>query len=275
MGDDYLQSYDNAAKGKKYITSSQIASFCECGVEYFRRYIMKEKTGYGSGAAYGMAGHYAENEINLRPKIKTKKDVPLDVVQDAFRDRLQSIKGDIRWNKKERKEGVRKLWRGMQDGGILSMEKLHLELAPQIQPISIEAKIRIPLKDFPLDIMGTWDIECRRDIWDWKFKGKTPNQADADANIGFTIYNAAKKINDGIAPRHLHMAGIVKLKRGPKIFDIITKRNDDDFHRVLLTVNKIQKSIEAGIFLPASPLSWKCSPNWCDFFETCTDRIKR
>ena len=170
---------------------------------------------------------------------------------------------------------MRKLWRGMQDGGIDAMEKLHLELAPKIQPITIEAKIRIPLKDFPKDILGTWDIECKREIWDWKFRSKTPGQKDADANMGLSIYHAAKKAKDGIAPKSIHMAGIVRLKRGAKTFNITTKRNDDDFNRILLTVSKIQKSIDAGIFLPASPLSWKCAPAWCDHFETCTERVKR
>ena len=154
-------------------------------------------------------------------------------------------------------------------------------LHPDFRPVTdrflarlVEAKIMIPLKDFPLDIMGTWDIETKRDIWDFKFKGKTPNQKDADANTGFTVYSMAKKVKDGMAPKSIHMAGIVKLKT-PKTFDITTKRDDHDFHKLLLTVNKIQKSIDAGIFLPASPLSWKCSENWCSYFNICKERLKR
>lgn len=275
MGKDtYISDYDAAAGNKEYITSSQIGAFCECGVEYRKRYIERLASGRGASAAFGTAGHFAENDINLAQKIMTKKDVPLDVVQDAFRDKLQSMKGDIDWNKKERKEGVRKLWRSMQDTGPEVMERLHTEIAPKIQPITIEAKIRIPLKDFPKDILGTWDVETRRDIWDWKFKGKTPSQKDADANTGLTIYAMAKKVKDGVAPRSIHMAGVVRLKK-PKIFDLVTKRDDDDFHRVLLTVNKIQRSIDAGIFLPASPLSWKCSSNFCSYFETCREKLKR
>ncbi|MCK5617330.1 PD-(D/E)XK nuclease family protein [Candidatus Pacearchaeota archaeon] len=273
MGDDYLNSYDNAAKGKRYITSSQIGTFCECGVAYRKSYIERLKTGSGSGAVFGTAGHFAENEINLRQKIKSKVDVPVDVVQDAFRDRLQGMKGDIEWNKAERKEGVRKLWREMKETGIVAMERLHLDLAPKIQPISIEAKIVIPLKNFPIDIMGTWDVECRRDLWDFKFKKKTPTQNDADKNLGFTLYAMAKTVKDGKPPRSIKMAGIVRLKRGPKTFEITTKRTEDDFRRVLLTVNKIEKSIQAGIFLPASPLSWKCAPAWCGHYETCAERL--
>ena len=274
MGDDYLKGYDDVAGDKEYITSSQITEFVDCSVSYRKKYIERIRSGSGSAATFGTAGHFAENEISLRPKIITKKDMPLDVVLDAFRDKLQSMKGDINWNKDERKAGLRKLWRSMHAGGIDAMTRLHLDLAPSIQPITIEAKIRIPLANFPRDILGCWDIETRRDIVDWKFKGKTPSQADADSNLGLTVYWAAKKAKDGIAPRSIRMAGIVKLKKA-KTFNLVTKRNDDDFHRVLLTISKIQKSIDAGIFLPASPLSWRCTPKWCPFFETCTERIKR
>jgi hypothetical protein len=274
--DSYLDSYDNAMKGEKYITASQIAAFCECGVEYRRRYIDREATGSSAAAVFGTAGHFAEIEGSLRQKIKSKVDVPVDVVTDMFVEKLQSMKGDIDWSRAERKEGRRKLWRNMQDTGPAVMKKLHLELAPRIQPVSVEAKVIIPLKDFAFSaICGTWDVECSRDIYDFKFRGKTPSQADIDSNTGLTVYSMAKTLKDGRPPRSIHMAGIVRLKT-PKLFDLTTKRDESDFHKLLLTVNKIHKSIEAGIFLPASPISsWKCSEKFCSYFNSCNEKLKR
>lgn len=272
--DRYLSDYDEVST-KPYITGSQITAMCECGVYYRKRYIERISLGPNSAAAFGLSGHYAENEQNLRQKIKSKIDVPLDVVQDAFNDKIKDFRPEIRWTRTERKFGVRKSFRLMQDEGILTMERVHTDLVPAIKPISIEEKVRITLKDFEYDILGTWDIETNRDILDFKFRKRTPNQKDVDKNIGLTLYAMAKTVKDGRVPRFVRLIGGVRLKSGPKAFNLKGKRDHDDFKRILLTVAKMKKAIDNDIWLPASPLSWKCSPDWCEYFDECGERLCR
>lgn len=271
--DEYLGKYDKASEGKPYLTGSQITTMCECPVAYRKRYIERLPAAPSSSIAFGLSGHFAENDMNLRQKIFTKKDVPLDVVQDAFNDKIKDFRPEIAWSKQERKFGTRKSFRLLQDEGIKTMKRVHLDLLPDIKPVSVEETIRIVLKDFPIDIYGCWDVETNRDILDFKFRRKTPNQTDVDRNLGLTIYAMAKSVKDGRPPRFVKLIGGVRLKSGPKAFNLRSRRTDDDFRRVLLTVAKIKKIIDNDIWLPASALSWKCSVGFCEYFKDCTERI--
>jgi hypothetical protein len=272
--DTYLNGYDEVAGNKKYLTGSQITTMCECPVEYRKRYIERLPTAPSSSIAFGLSGHKAE-EVNLRQKIKTKKDEPLDVVLDIFNHTLKEYRSDIEWSKDERKVGKRKSFNALQVEGMDTMEKVHLEISPKIKPLSVEEKVRITLKDFPFDILGTPDVMTRRDVLDFKFMKRSPNQKTADNNLNLTIYSMAKAIRDNRLPRFVRLIGGVRLKSGAKTFDIKSKRNESDFKQVLRTVGKIQKIIENDIWLPASILSWKCSPGFCSYFNQCTEKMVR
>ena len=269
----YKSQYEGLGD-KPFLTSSMIVDFVECGVLFRKTYIEDLPTQSSSAAVFGIAGHYAEGEINFAQKILSKKDEPVSVVQDAFNDKYKSFWGNIRWSKQERKEGVRTIYRKAKEEGIRVMKQAHTVLAPEIKPISVERIVRIPLKDFKYDLFGKMDIETLRTIVDLKFPKATKRQRDADHNVGLTLYSLAKTVQDGRTPESVSLAGVARLKT-PKPFVIKSHRTQEDFDRVLLTVAKIHKCIESGVFLPSSPLGWKCSEAYCDFYNNCKERLWR
>lgn len=269
---DYLNKYDKNSGGKPYFTSSQIITFLECGVEFRKRYIERLPSKSSSAAAFGTATHKAINEGCLRPKIISHTDAPLDVLQDMFAQEIDHLKPEIEWDTAEKSTGVEKAHAGLKDEGVGVVKVLHAEVTPKIQPLSVEQVIRIPLEGFARDLQGCWDIEVEHGIIDLKTKGRTPSQADVDKNLGLTLYSIAKTCKDGIPPDFVALVGAVRLKI-PKSFELRGTRKQEDFDRVLLTVGKIQHAIDNGIFLPASGLSFKCSQNYCSFFNECAEKL--
>ena len=269
---DYLTKYDVIAEGKKYLTGSQITAFVSCGVYYRKCYIERLPSRVGSAANFGTAIHFSENEINLRQKVTSKVDVPTDTVQDAFAEKIDELKSEIEWSPEEKSIGVDKSHAGLKDEGCTAIKTLHKEIMPTVQPLSVEKTIIIPLEGFNYSISGTWDIETERGILDLKTRGKTPSQADVDRNLNLTIYALGKSVADGKYPDYVGLIGIVRLKT-PKTFDLRGTRTIEDFNRLLLTVGKIKHAIDQGIFLPCDPGHWKCSQNWCSFFNDCKEKL--
>lgn len=273
MGSEsYLNKYDKNSGGKPYFTSSQIITFLECGVEFRKRYIERLPSKSSSAAAFGTATHKAINEGNLRPKIASHIDAPLDTLQDMFAQEIDNLKPEIEWDAEEKSIGIEKVHAGLKDEGVGVVRVLRAEVTPKIQPLSVEQVIRIPLEGFARDLQGCWDIEVERGILDLKTRGRTPSQADVDKNLGLTMYALAKSVKDGRYPDFVALVGAVRLKT-PKSFELIGTRKQEDFDRVLLTVGKIQHAIDNGIFLPASGLSFKCSETYCSFFKECTEKL--
>ena len=268
----YLDKYDEIAGGKKYLTGSQITTFVSCGVCYRKKYIERMPSRVGSAANFGTAIHYSENEINLKQKVVSRIDVPVDVAQDAFACKIDELKPEIEWSPEETSIGVEKSHAGLKDEGCAAIRTLHNETMPKIQPVSIEKTIIIPLEGFDYSISGTWDIETENGILDLKTRGKTPSQVDVDRNLNLSIYALGKSVQDGKYPDYVGLIGIVRLKT-PKTFDLRGTRTIEDFNRLLLTVGKIKHAIDCGIFLPCDPGHWKCSLNWCSYFNECTEKL--
>ena len=269
---DYLSKYDKQADGKKYLTASQITTFVSCGVCYRKQYIERLPSRVGSAANFGTAFHTSENDNNFKLKVKSKVDVPIDVVQDAFANKIDELTPEIEWSVEEKSVGIEKSHAGLKDEGCAAVKVFHSEIAPKISPVSVEQTIIIPLEGFDYSIAGTWDIETENGILDLKTRGKTPSQSDVTRNLGLTIYSLGKSVKDNKYPDYVGLTGIVRLKT-PKTFDLRGTRTIEDFNRLLLTVGKIKHAIDQGIFLPCDPGHWKCSEAWCSFFNDCKEKL--
>ena len=73
---------------------------------------------------------------------------------------------------------------------------------------------------------------------------------------------------DGKAPDAVWFDSLVKTKT-PKAVSMSSTRTDDDFKSLLLRMERACMAIQSGIFIPADPSDWICSPRWCGYYDGC------
>src|SRR5512146_1163302 len=114
------------------ITQSMLGMFLRCPHQFERRYLRGEVIPPGIAARRGSATHKAA-EINHQQKLHSKKDLPIDALQDAARDHfVKIVKENGVFIPKEQVSEKAKL---LNDGlnAAVRLTKLYREqLAPQI-----------------------------------------------------------------------------------------------------------------------------------------------
>jgi hypothetical protein len=151
-------------------------------------------------------------------------------------------------------------------------------MAPTIQPIAVELSFSLnPGPNLPpiqgrIDLLakgeGDWKDGDAPNVHDTKTSSKAWNQARADSDLQFTIYNEAVAAHYGQRPRRCVVDVLTKGKVAA-YKPISTTRTLADWtvlrHRIQVMVDMVK----AGIFPPAEPGSWVCSPKWCGYWHTC------
>lgn len=132
-------------------------------------------------------------------------------------------------------------------------------------------EFNIPQIDIP--IIGYIDMIASDGVpVDFKTAGRKWTQERADKDLQPTFYLAG-----------LHAQGFLKasdfpakfryiifLKKAPYEVQIIeTTRTAEDVLNLFSLVGECYRAIQAGVFLPTGVNSWKCSQNYCDFYQRC------
>lgn len=143
------------------------------------------------------------------------------------------------------------------------------ELAPTFKPIWVEEKIYLDLPEVDLPIVTILDLytedKCLRDL---KTASKKWTEDKAHSSDQPTAYREAIKQRSGEYPQSISFDVLVSSKT-PALQCIPTTRNDDDLAVLARKFQRMLLAIRAGIFLPAEPCAWICSPKFCGYWFTC------
>jgi len=93
-----------------------------------------------------------------------------------------------------------------------------------------------------------------------------------------TVYSKLYEAQHGRPPERFRFEVVVGTKtkeyrQGDKF--LTTKRNEHDWAAFAARVRTMARMVKAGIFPPADPGSWICSPQHCGFFTTCPYQSRR
>lgn len=264
-----------AAPQKPVIHQSQLSMLSRCGEQYFRRYVQGEVVPPGVAALQG-TGTHSGVEANLRNKIETKGQLlPVAQVQQIAVDSFKAAwEGGVLLDEEEVALGATKV-KGEAIDVVAALSALHhRELAPKIQPVHVERTFRLELTGYPVDLVGTMDIQERTTVRDTKTAGKSPTQDAADISAQLTMYALAVKTLEGVAPEKVILDNLVKNKV-PKVVTLESTRDATDFQQLLQRVERSVEVIQKGSFTPADPSSWWCSKRFCGYWSTCPFAAKR
>lgn len=252
-----------------YINCSLVSTGSMCMENLRRRYIENDFVPAGIAAKIGH-GLHGGAELNHREKKVTGKDEPLDVIKDAARDSYISSCGEgVFFPREEAPTARAQLSAGLDIA--VSLTELYAEsLAPKIQPELIEKEVYLAVPELPLPIRGTVDLTADGGKWlpDLKTaKAKWPQQK-ADQSLQKCVYPSLVEHATGRSPERFTFEVFTKTKV-PKHHSVAAEIGIYDLQSFITRARVMMDMIYAGIFPPAEPGHWKCSPKWCEYWWSC------
>lgn len=250
------------------IHQSHINTWLRCGVQFERRYINGEIIPPGVAARRGSAAHKGA-EINHVSMIEKGEILPLDVLTDATRDEfVRLVKEEGVFIPLDQKSEANAILNENMNQALSAIGKYHEVIAPSIKPIAAELKITVDI-GLPLPIAGIIDCVEEKTIRDLKIRGKATNQQTADAGLQPSFYYELFRAQYGDYPAEFIYDEIVPLKTKTSYNPITTRRNKATQERWRHYLKAFLRDLDAGIWRPADPGSFLCSPKWCGYYQTC------
>ena len=259
---------------KPHASPSQLGLYFKCGEAYRRRYIEKERRPPGFAMLRGRGVHAAA-EHNFRQKVDSHVDLSRAEIIDAgvagFEIGLETE--GVALSDDEAAVGMTLVKADTKDQ-VARMSAAHADQqAPEYQPIIVEQTIRIELPRASRDLLGVVDVivegEASPKVVDFKTAKARKNAADLNADVALTFYAGAASalLKQPISDVRLDI--LLDQKRGVQRQVIDEKRTTADFGVLSHRMNAFLSGVDAGVFPPAPPGAWWCSPKWCGFWNDC------
>lgn len=245
-----------------HFSVSQLSMFQRCPEQYRRRYMEGDIFPPGLALVTGRATHKSA-EVNLKQKVASGEMVNLDVALDAAREEVHGMFEDGVDTEGKEKGAARD---EATDEAVALSEVHYRDLAPVIQPVEVEHKFEIEV-GLGRPLLGFIDVVEDGAIRDLKTAKRSPSQGDVDANQQLTAYHLAMT-KAGKEPAEVVIDAVTKTKK-PKVVTIVSTRKPKDHDRLIARMGAMEKSIEAGNFVPTDPSSWVCNERFCGYYSTC------
>lgn len=255
---------------KPYISPHRLEMYCKCGEQYRRRYIEGDKTPPGVFAHRG-SGLHGAMKLNFAQKIQSQRDLPARDLVDASVAEFENAlaREGVQLSEEEESRGVSAVLAEAKDDTAVYAEAFARLQAPDYQPLLVEERVRIELPSASHDLLGYLDLmDTQNRIVDFKTAAKSKPADEADKSVQLTAYAAAAMVR-GLPPAEVRLDVLVGLKKGVKRQILSSSRGRADYQALVNRMNMVLSGISLGVFAPATPGSWWCSPKWCGYWRTC------
>lgn len=258
------------ARGKPYISPSQLSLYTKCSEAYRRRYLEKDVIPPGVAALRGTSVHKGA-EANYDQKLHTRRDLkPEHVAEITAATFERTIKYEDVWlNPEEQGIGKSKVLGEAKDMATRLATLFGKEVAPKYMPKHVELEHRIVLPKSSHDLLGRIDLVTDGGvIQDLKTRSKRSNPEDIHRDPQLTFYALTYQNKFGEPPKALVIDELVDTKE-PSVQSVTTDRNQEDYDALVNRINAVVKGVKAGVFTPAPAGAWYCSKKWCGYYSTC------
>lgn len=243
------------------LSGSSLNTFLRCGRQWELAYVHRIKRPPSLRMARGTAGHTVA-EIDLKHKLETGEDLPLEEILDTYRDEFVKETADSPEN--EKKKETKPLYL---EAGLNGIKTWRLKVAPLVDPEYVEEPIQFTINGIPYS--GTIDLaDKKKKVRDWKFVGKKPDTRSQDYvvnMVGYVIGYRQKtgELESGVALDH------IVLTKEPYHFPVESEGPTPDESIVAFAgiVGSVHDSIQKGAFPPTGLKSGACS--WCGYKAEC------
>lgn len=263
------------------LSQSMLNMASKCGHQVYLRYIKNIIIPPGVAARKGSSVH-AGIEHDYKHKVKTGDYPPindlLDITNETFK-KLVSEEGV--WLNKDEQADKNNILNTALNESLASTGSYHENIAIHDEKVALIEEQLIADIGIGADISGKPDVVVDGKLRDIKTAGKRWSRGREEEEIQPVIYRMLIREN-GYGDVGAEFCVLTNMKNGPKgddcIWDAerqvcIDKREANttpEYEKsVIERVKTVSKQFDAGIFPPAYPGSWWCSPDWCGYFGIC------
>ena len=250
----------------KYISATQISMFLECPLKYQKMYSGDvERIPPNLYIMFGTAIHHAL-ETNYKQKISSRVDIPVETAISEF---CTCFDDEVKKNLGDRYD--QKIFKNLVLQGDLMIRKYWVEVAPTLQPIAVEQKFEIQMKEYEKVIIFWYFDLVTEDgiVIDHKTTGETTHkqwsQKYVDRNHQLTIYDLAYRKIYKQEPKELRIDALKRLKEWPEFAHISTHRSPIQILSLVQLMHRMKQFQELWIFYPNYS---HCDS--CDFSDSCS-----
>lgn len=249
------------------LSASSLTTYLRCGQQWYFAYVAGMKAPPSLRAIRGIAAHAAV-EVDMRQKIDTYEDLPVQDMLDAF-DTSWSAEAVGAPDKDDNETAGQ-----IKDKGYDLIRLYREKVAPKIQPILVEEPIQFQING------QVWSGQI--DVAERAILGKEPRTKlvvrDTKTTKRSPMKDAYMLAMTGYALSQRQKTGEVE---GDIVLDylVATKEpqykeiryggpvSDDQIRKFANIVGNVGESIKAGRFAPNGLVSGACS--WCGFKPVC------
>jgi len=250
------------------ISQSKANAFFRCAEQFRRIYLENERIAPGIALHKGRAVHSGAEHAN-RVKAATGNDAPLDEVTDATRDSF--VNGSkcegIFLLPEEVSEKRRILNEGLNESIELAAA-YRIKVVPGFKEVAVVEEYMTADVGLELPISGKPDLTADGIIRDIKTAAKKWPAGKEDTEIQPTIYRMLLREN-GKGELPAEFVILSNSKTGVNIDVRQASRTERDEQVLKHRLQVMIDMMTAGIYPPAEPGSWMCSPRWCGFYYQC------
>jgi hypothetical protein len=261
----------------EHLSPSMINMLKRCEAAFWFRYVCRLKIPPTGALVLGSSYDDALT-TNYLQKIKTKNDLEIEDVVDAFITSFNERKQDAELQENESADK-------MKDVGVKLVQAYQKTVSPSIQPIAAQKEYNVKFPGVDWILKGISDVETKNgEIHDNKTSGKTPGKRDGeylinpDHHFQMLCYSMAKKMESGInAGNKLYLDYAIKVKY-PRVVTIqIPPPSPSDMkHFQIITATSRQKIelLKRGYTQPLPNRSnMMCSRKYCGFWAECEKKF--
>jgi hypothetical protein len=252
-----------------YISPSRMATAFRCGEQYRMSY--EEGIKIPPRIVFIRGGSlHKTNEINLKQKQLTKKDMSLGDMQDATRDNFhKNLENGVFLAKEEVFYKNRILNDALNDSIALT-ELYKYEVAPLIpEPIEVEQDFQIFMDGLDIPLVGRKDARDKNGIRDLKVLGQKIEEEHISNELQPSFYGLAHAIETGEQEIKFTYDAIINIRQ--PYTDKVSLMVGQQHHAWIKTrIRAFLKMVKAGIYLPPAVYpAWVCTPKYCGYHGMC------
>lgn len=245
------------------VSYSRLNRYRLCGISYYFHYILGKKYPPTIGMILGTAFHDTY-KLNFKQKLAINEDMPVENLEKIFVKKYDKLVKKVRWSPSQIGKEEELLEFHKNKG--LKLVKLFYPIAQKLIPLSAEDKYRVKIPKENLEIIIRPDLIVCDGIIDFKTKTR---KSVPDFNQ-LLLYSFAYKELCKKPPKHLTFYDLIYTKTKEYILKHSIDGNVDAQPEILIQeVKAILKAIKNKIFFPAQPNSWKCSAEYCEYYDEC------
>jgi hypothetical protein len=259
----------------EHLSKSAVEKYINCGESYRRRYIIQETAHTNSSLIFGIAFHqtleqyvlqHAENNLNF--------DI-FDYWMAAY-EQESRMHGIVLYDENSPEEDIDT---GIRMLGADELKDMLDALTPAMIPIvdeegermapAVEMKLEFAIPHVDPPFVGYVDLLTDDGIpMDFKTAARkwSPEKAQAELQPAFYIYGLGQMGRP--VPNNTFKHLVITKGKNPTVTIFETQRSEQEIAWALRLAALAYKGIEKGVFVP-NPLSWVCSPKYCEFYASC------